>query len=102
MLFEKTQHFGGRLRVLVRAVIGRNNLLAGGTFHVRTPIGYHAVARLRRVTAALVTDYGVVRNAARDRHGVNCVYEAALRRKTIDAVRATLWFQLFLANVGGR
>ena len=41
--FENVQHFRDRLRILMRGVIGWNDVFTFGAFHVRTPVRHDPI-----------------------------------------------------------
>src|SRR5258706_423318 len=90
--FENAEYFRNSLRILMCAVIGRNNVLALSAFQVRAPIRHHTVARIRRIAAAAVADNGVEGNARSHGQSVHGVNESAFWRQTVHAVGAAHWF----------
>ncbi len=83
----------------MRAVAGRDDEFGLRAVQVRAPIRHDAVAGIRSVASAAVAHDGVIRDAGRDRDGVDRFHEAVVRRERIHAVRDA--FELQVARVEG-
>src|SRR6266404_1162066 len=79
IFLEDAQDILNRLRVLVRTVVGRDDVFGLRTIHVRAPIGHYSVAGIGRITAAPVADNCMIRNTSRHRNGVHGAEKTAFR-----------------------
>src|SRR6266550_1151491 len=90
---ENAMDLGDRLWIERRAVTRRDNSFAPGTVKMAAPISDDAVAAVRSVATAAVTDNGVIRNSLRDRDLIDCYNETIVRGERVHAVGKTLQLQ---------
>ena len=68
--------------------------------HMRAPIRHDAVAGIRSIPSASVAHDGVIRDARRDRDGVDRLHETIVGREGVNAIRDA--FELQVAGMKGR
>src|SRR5882724_2863292 len=90
---ENPMDLGDGLRIFRRTVIARRDKFAFGTIEVAAPVSDDAVAAVRSVATAAVTDNGVIRNSLRDRDLIDCYNETIVRGERVHAVGKTLQLQ---------
>src|SRR5271157_2441980 len=74
------------LGMLICAVTRRHNLLGFGSADMRAPIRNDTIAAVRRISAATVTDDGMIGNVFCQWERVHDFHERVVRRKCVDAV----------------
>ena len=72
----------------------RNNALGLCAVHMRAPVRHDTVARIRSIPSTSVAHDGVIRDARRDRDGVDRLHETIVGRQGVNAIRDAFEFQV--------